>query len=131
MYETRDNRTGAVSEQPHPLVYRAITGLVMCLGRAIVGIVATGPAGLALSLLSLFGFATIALGLLVWPRRAGSGAAPPNPARSASFAEWLSGEFDTWEARLRAGDATVQILVPIAAVTLGMRAFALAWHLAV
>ena len=130
MNDTGDRRDAPVSVQLHPLIYRAITGMVLCLGLAILGIAVTGPVGLGLSVLSLVGFAAIALVLLAWRHWSAPGTQQPASREPESFATWVSGEFDTWETRLRGSDAAVLTLLPIAAVALGMSAFALAWHLA-
>lgn len=131
MYEAEHRPTGPVSDQLHPLVYWAITGLVSCLGLGIVGIVVTGPAGLALSALALIAFVVIALALLVQTRWSAFFARQRDSSEPASFADWASGDFETWQARLKASDAAILMLLPIAAVALAMDAFALAWHLAV
>jgi hypothetical protein len=39
---------------------------------------------------------------------------------AGSLRDWLSGDFDTWQTRLRAHEAAIQVLLPLAAVSLGL-----------
>ena len=118
------------ADRIHPLVYRAMAGLVMCLGFAAVAVVVSGLAGIALTVIGILTLVAAVLLpelWLAWRRRGAADAASGEP----NFAEWLAGDFDIWQARLRAGDALVQMLLPIAAVAFGMVAFALALHIAI
>lgn len=47
--------------------------------------------------------------------------AAPHPLRT-----WLAGDFDTWQARLSAREAAVQILLPLAAVSVGITVLGIA-----
>ena len=42
--------------------------------------------------------------------------------------DWTSGDFETWQGRLKGKDAAVQILLPIASVAFGMTLFAIIMH---
>jgi hypothetical protein len=48
--------------------------------------------------------------------------------RREDFDEWASGDFVTWQSRLRGWEAAVQIVLPLAAVALGMAAFDIVEH---
>ena len=50
------------------------------------------------------------------------------PAATGAAAAWLSGEFETWQGRLKGTDAAVEILLPIAAVAFGMTIFGILLH---
>jgi hypothetical protein len=116
-----------VEDEVHPIVYLVMLGLVMGFGLAIFGIVASGLAGLALALAGLM----LSLATLLLPaamRARGRCGGDAGAAGEPSFAEWLAGDFVTWQARLKAGEALVQMLLPIAAVSFGMLAFALVLH---
>jgi len=130
MDEARDRPTSVVSDQLHPLVYGAMAGLVLCLGLGIVGIAVPGTAGLVFSALAGGGFVTITVLLLV--RRCWSSfEIHPRLRAPTSFSDWVSGDFDAWDTRLKGSNAAILALLQIAAIALGMDAFALAWHLAV
>jgi hypothetical protein len=47
-----------------------------------------------------------------------------------SFRSWLTCEFETGSGRLLARDAVIQIMLPLAAVALGMTAFGIIWRIA-
>jgi hypothetical protein len=87
-------------------------------------------AGLVLSALAIAGFGAITVLLLV--RRCWSSfEIQPRLREPTSFSDWFSGDFDAWDTRLKGSNAAILALLPIAAIALGMDAFALAWHLAV
>ena len=48
-----------------------------------------------------------------------------------SFREWAAGEFDTWQDRVQGANAAVEILLPIAALAIGMTAFAIVFNFTV
>jgi hypothetical protein len=50
---------------------------------------------------------------------------PDATLQRSRFRSWLAGDFRTSSDELKASDAAVQILLPIAAVAFGMTAFAL------
>jgi hypothetical protein len=43
-------------------------------------------------------------------------------AKPASFHDWTDGDLAVWGARLRARDAAIDVLLPLAAVSLGLTA---------
>jgi hypothetical protein len=45
-----------------------------------------------------------------------------------SFREWMPGDFDTWQDRVRGRNAAVEVLLPMAAIAIGMTAFAIVLH---
>jgi hypothetical protein len=97
---------------------------VLCLGLGILSI------ELVLSALAIVGCTTITVLLLV--RRCWSGLEMYSRLREQpSFSDWVSGDFDAWDTRLRGSNAATLVLLRIAAVALRMDAFALVWHLAV
>jgi hypothetical protein len=46
------------------------------------------------------------------------------------FFHWASGDFITWQDRLKGRNAAIEVLLPLAAVAFGMSAFAVAYHIA-
>jgi hypothetical protein len=47
----------------------------------------------------------------------------------ASFREWTTSDFETWQDRLSGAQAAVHILLPIAAAALGMTAFGIIFYI--
>jgi hypothetical protein len=45
-----------------------------------------------------------------------------------SFRDWALGEFDTWTGPIKGANATVEVLLPIAAVAIGMTVLGLMYH---
>jgi hypothetical protein len=46
------------------------------------------------------------------------------------FHDWRAGDFDIWQDRVKGTNATIEVLLPLAAVAFGMTAFAIAFHIA-
>ncbi len=114
-----------VSNRLHPGVYVAIVGLVLLLVLAAWGFAGGGYTDFLLAVVSGFLFFAIALPYRVWRKSQGADAVRES---SGSFLDWTSGDFDTWQGRLTGADAIVQILLPFAAIALGMTAFAIVLH---
>jgi hypothetical protein len=70
------------------------------------------------------GFVVVAVGLqaLLW--RVAGRHRDPRGARK-SFHDWADGEFATWQGQLKARNAAIEVLLPLAAVAFGMAAFAI------
>jgi hypothetical protein len=119
------------SDQLHPKVIVAIFVLGLWLVLSIWGFVGRGYADLALAVASLF--VLIALGLpgVLWLITRRARPAPDARDQRESFARWITGEFETHRGRLKASDALIEVLLPIAAVSFGMTIFALTLHFVV
>ncbi len=83
-----------------------------------------GYTGLALMVVSLFVMVAVGLPYKLWRIGAKARGRRP-PERPGSLADWLGGDFDTWPGRIRAKDAAIEVLLPIAAVAIGMSVFAM------
>ena len=122
MSKTADRREAATSEQLHPWIYRTIVGLVLVLILSVWGFVGPGYSGLALAVVSIFIFIAVAIPIILW-RIWRNHAADPDEAES--FAIWQERDFEICDGRLKGADAALQVLLPIAAVSIGMAVFAL------
>ena len=122
MSKTADRREAATSEQLHPWIYRMIVGLVLVLILSVWGFVGPGYSGLALAVVSIFIFIAVAIPIILW-RIWRNHATDPDEADS--FAAWQERDFEICDGRLKGADAALQVLLPIAAVSLGMAVFAL------
>jgi hypothetical protein len=66
-----------------------------------------------------------ALCWLIWRRNADGG----GDESHLSFHDWAVGEFDTWTGPVKGANATAEILLPIAAVAVGMTVLGLVFHI--
>jgi hypothetical protein len=87
-----------------------------------------GDTGLLLAVVS--GFFVMATAIpcalwLIWRKHRRSGA---EGDESISLRDWASGSFEIWQDRLKGANAIVEILLPIAAVALGMTALGIVFH---
>jgi hypothetical protein len=121
-------RARPVSENLHPFVYQAMVALAVWL---LVSIWAFSGSlytdYLFMVVTGLIVFATLIPVTLWWTRRrhrAPSGS-------DESFRHWESEEFAIWQGRLSGREAALQVLLPLAAVSLGMTIFAIVEHLVV
>jgi hypothetical protein len=120
------------SDELHPKIYTAIVGLTIWLLLSVWVLFSRGSyEGLTLSVITLFFTVLVGIPILLWLtwRR---NAAPYEQSRiPAPFHEWSTNSFETWTGGLRGREAAIQILLPIAAVTIGMTIFGLVFLFAV
>ena len=120
------------NDELHPLVYRSIIGLTIWLVLSVWALFSRGTyEGLTLSVITLFFLVLVGIPLLIWLtwRRQ----TEPNERHDyvAPFSEWASHPFETWTGGISGREASVQILLPIAAVAFGMTIFGLVFLFAV
>lgn len=114
-----------VSDRVHRNIYQAVIGLTLWLIVSAWLLFGSGPeAGSFLIVLTAFFLIAMAIPLSIWRvwSKQGPGA---GREQGPSLRAWLSGDFETWQYRLKGSDAAIQILLPIAAVSLGLTAFGL------
>ena len=104
----------------HPYVYAAIAGLALWFILSIWEFASDGYTDYLLTVVSGFLMLFVALPLVL-SRVTRDDAGHGSPQRS--FRGWASCELDTWQYRLRCGNAAVEVLLPIAAIAFGMTAF--------
>ncbi|MDX8525174.1 hypothetical protein RFM68_11695 [Mesorhizobium sp. MSK_1335] len=113
-----------VSRGLHRWVYFAMIGLAACYAlSAWIGFAGSGSDDYLLFVVTGFIVMSVALPAIagrVWRHHRISA-----PGRSKALADWLAGEFDAGERPVKASTATIEILLPLAAVALGMTAFAI------
>ena len=123
------NQDRPISDSLHPLVNIAIIGLVLMFVAAVWVFFDSGPyeAWLDVVVTGLFviAIAIPALLWLTWRRNA-------DDARDdshLSFRDWAVGDFDTLTGPVKGANATVEVLLPIAAVAVGMTVLGLVFHI--
>jgi hypothetical protein len=124
----RENRE-RVARDLHPAIYMALVGLTLWLGLAIWGFGYDGQTDYVLAIVSGFLFIAVAipstLALMVHLEKNSD---ERKSSGEASFQEWMTGSFDTWQDRVKGRNAAVEVLLPMAAIAIGMTAFAIVLH---
>jgi hypothetical protein len=117
-----------VSSDLHPLVYMLIAALALWFVVSVWSFAGAGDTDYLLVVVSGFIFVAVALPFVLW--RVGRRAQDPDDdaKRQPSFRDWASTEFDTWQDRLPGANASIEILLPIAAIAFGMTAFGIVLH---
>ena len=98
------DRRRAASDRLHPLVYKAIAACILIFAWSVCGFAEDGHVAYLIAVVT--GFVLIS-GLLPWVlwrvwRRNGADA---KERRREDFDEWASGDFVTWQSRLRGWEA--------------------------
>lgn len=125
---TRPNPS--TSDELHPLVYRSMVGLTIWLVVSAWALFSRGTyEGLTLSVITLFFLVLVGIPLILWLTWRHN--TEPETRRTEPFGEWASHAFETWTGRLSGLEASMQILLPIAAVAIGMTIFGLVFMLTV
>jgi hypothetical protein len=123
------NQDRPISDSLHPLVNIAIIGLVLMFVAAVWMFFDSGPyeAWLDVVVTGLFviAIAIPALLWLTWRRNADDARDETHP----SFRDWAVGDFDTLTGPVKGANATAEVLLPIAAVAVGMMVLGLVFHI--
>lgn len=117
----------APQEKLHPFVYRLMVGLAAWFVLSIWLLFDRGSyVGLNLAIITTFFLIAVGIPLIIaftWWRNSGV-----RGGHAMRFHEWLACEFTTWTGGLSGTEAAIQILLPIAAVSIGMTIFGLVLH---
>jgi hypothetical protein len=126
-----NNETDHQTEEPnrlssdtlHPLVYKVMPGLALWVVLAAWGFFADrGYIFLALSVVTWL----VTVGVVLPTALAWIGRRDPRRGRqSASFRDWVHGDFALSEERIKGSLAATQIFLPLMAVAIGMTLFAI------
>jgi hypothetical protein len=127
--ENRQQAGERVVRDLHPAIYMALVGLTLWLGLAIWGFGYDGQTDYLLAIVSGFLFIAVAipstLALMVHRQKNSD---ERKSSGEASFKEWMTGNFDTWQDRVKGRNAAVEVLLPMAAIAIGMTAFVIVLH---
>ena len=127
--ENRQQASERVVRDLHPAIYMALVGLTLWLGLAIWGFGYDDQTDYLLAIVSGFLFIAVAipstLALMVHRQKNSD---ERRSSGEASFKEWMTGNFDTWQDRVKGHNAAVEVLLPMAAIAIGMTAFAIVLH---
>ena len=123
------NQDRPISDSLHPLVNMSIIGLVLMFVAAVWIFFDSGPyeAWLDVVVTGLFviAIAIPALLWLTWRRNADSA----RDDSHLSFRDWAVGDFNTLTGPVKGANATAEVLLPIAAVAVGMTVLGLVFHI--
>ncbi len=116
----------------HPAVYKTLVGLTIWLVLSVWLLFSRGNY-VGLNLIVITAFFLVLVGIpvalwLIWRRDASEA---EHGERANRFRDWRAQRFATWTGGISGREATVQILLPIAAVSIGMTIFGLVFALAV
>ncbi len=126
----RHNRP--TNDELHPFVYRAIIGLTIWLVLSIWFFFSRGAyAGLDAGVITFFFFVLVGIPVLIWLSWRHNTNPDERHTYDASYREWTSHAFATWTGGISGREAAAQILLPIAAVAIGMSIFGLVFLFAV
>ena len=117
-----------VTRRLHPRVYALMIGLAFWLVLSVWLFAGGGVVDYLLVIVS--GFIAIAVALPLILSRVGHINDAKEDDALQSFRDWSTADFDTWQGRLSGAQAATQILLPIAAVAIGMTVFGVALHVA-
>jgi hypothetical protein len=121
-----------VGRNLHSKVYVALVGLVVWLVLAIWGFGYDGQTDYLLAIVTGFLIIAVAIPatLALMAHSQGSSVDEENsaPHDTKSFRQWAAEDFDTWQDRIKGRNAAVEVLLPMAAIAIGMTAFAIILH---
>ncbi len=110
-----------IFDQLHPNVYKAAVGLVaLFVLAAWILFDRQNDIGLPLAIVSVLLLVAVLLPWslsLVWQRHQKDQSGPNIP-----FRDWKTGDFAVWGSKLRGTDAAIDMLLPLAAVAIGLTA---------
>jgi hypothetical protein len=125
-------RNWARTDELHPRIYASVVGLTIWLVLSVWVLFSRGSyIGLTLSVITLFFTVLVGIPVLLWLTWRHNAAPHEQNGNTAPFGEWATKSFETWTGGLSGREASIQILLPIAAVAIGMTVFGLAFMFAV
>lgn len=114
----------------HPLVYKAAIGLVaLFVVAAWAAFDRQSDIELPLAMLSVLLFVAVLLPYLLWRVWRAGQARPPTLKTNKGFRKWMKGSTEVWQSKLKSSDAAIDMLLPLAAVALGLVALGIAFNL--
>ncbi len=115
-----------VHEELHPAVYKAVVGFTVWLVLSIWALFSGAYFGLMEAVITLFFVVLVGIPTLLWLSWRHNAEDKNND--SETFNEWLVHSFKSATGTVSGREATVQILLPIAAVSFGMTIFGLVYY---
>jgi cytosine/uracil/thiamine/allantoin permease len=121
-----DPDNAQASDRLHPLVYKILAALAICLVvSAWIFFSQGGYLDLTLAIVGVF--LVMIIGIPIAIHYAGQGFQPPD--RTRPFKAWISGYFDMRQGRRTSASAAVEILLPMAAAAVGITAIGIVFRI--
>ena len=129
---SKSAQSARVSKRLHPFVYKTIGVLALIFLLGVWEFAGDEYTGYLIAVVAGLVFVALALPLALWRiwrshRNRAKGAKTDAPEQQ-TFGDWASDDFEGWQDRESAGNAAIEVLLPIAAVTFGMVAFGIISH---
>ena len=116
----------------HPTVYKVMVGLTLWLVFSVWALFDRGASvGLNLLIISVFFLIAMAIPVVLWLTWRRDTPVAEQGGAADRFSKWTTQEFATWTGGISGKEAAAQILLPIAAVCIGMTIFGLVFAFAV
>lgn len=117
------------TDELHPRIYAALT---IWLVLSVWVLFSRGSyVGLSDSIITLFFAVFVGIPVMLWLSWRHNAEPQDQNREAAPFGEWAADSFATWTGRISGREASIQILLPIAAVAIGMTIFGLVFVLVV
>lgn len=117
----RHSSNRPVTDRLHPVVYKLAVGLVVLyVVSAWAMFYRAGDPELLLTAVSGLLLFAILIPFALWLTWRRHRIAEEPAKETLPFRAWMFGDFETWQGRLKGRDAAIDILLPLAAVALGL-----------
>lgn len=116
----------------HPLVYKTIMGLTIWLVLSVWLLFDRGQyVSLNLAIITAFFLVLVGIPVMLWLTWRREASETEWDGAANRFRDWTAQPFSTWTGGISGREAAMQILLPIAAVSIGMTIFGLVFAFAV
>lgn len=132
--DTRETRqlpaatSGNLAHRLHPAVYLAAGALALLFIASAWAFAAPNKVAYLLAIVTGFILAAIGLPFQLWRVRRHGHDPRDSSLSPRSLASWLQADLDIWQTRIPGKDAAAAILLPIAAVAIGLFCLAIVLH---
>jgi hypothetical protein len=124
------NHNRPVSDQLHPMVFKAMAGLVLSFALSTwILFDRQSDAELPLAVVSGLLAGAMLLPWLLWRVWDRENSSRDQNGRKPSFRDWAFADFETWQGKQRGSRAAIEALLPIAALAFGLMALGIAFLL--
>ena len=127
-HDLNQNSQAPATSRLHERVYALLVAFSAWFALAVWIFAGRGVTDYLLFIVSGFIFVVVTLQLIL-SRVGRTSEAGKGDDNWASFREWSTSDFETWQDRLSGAQAAVHILLPIAAAALGMTAFGIIFYM--
>lgn len=120
------------TDELHPKIYAAVVGLTIWFVLSVWVLFSRGSyVGLDDSVITLFFVVLVGIPAMLWLSWRRNAEPQDQNRQPARFSEWAANSFTTWTGDISGREASIQILLPIAAVAIGMTIFGLVFVIVV